>query len=1293
MATVVLQVAGAAIGGAIGGPFGAMVGRAAGALAGYSIDQKLFGSEQVIRGGRLDETRFLAANEGESIPRAYGRVRLGGQIIWATRFREVRTKKKSGGGKGGPKTTTETYSYYANFAIGICEGEIAHIGRIWADGTELDQTKHAIRLYHGTPDQLPDPLIEAKQGFGKAPAFRGTAYAVFENFPIADYGSRIPQISFEVIRSVAAVDREIRSVNLIPGATEFGYAPHLVASNHRGRHISENRHNLVAGSDWQASLDELQALCPNLESVNLVVAWYGDDLRAGNCSVEPRVTHHDLARASWSVSGAGRLAANRVSQVDGRAAFGGTPDDASLIAAIHDLKARGLKVTFYPFILMDVPAENGLPDPYGAAEQPAFPWRGRITCHPAPGEAGSPDETSGISTQIAGFLGLAQPGHFNTAGGSVTYSGPAGWCFRRMILHYAHLCELAGGVDGFLVGSELRGLTRLRNESGAFPFVDALKVLAGEVHAICGGETAISYAADWSEYFGYHPPGPDNDVLFNLDPLWADANIDFIAIDNYMPLADWHETGDPGLPDHHSLHDAEYLQANIQGGEGYDWYYASNTDRAAGIRTPITDGLGEAWIWAHKNLKDWWLNPHFERIGGSRAVTPSEWVPASKPFHFSELGCPAINRGANQPNVFVDEKSSESAVPHFSKRGRDDLLPLRFAEAHLAYWSGDHPDANAVNPVSGAYSGRMVTPSDISFWAWDTRPYPAFPEALETWSDGENWYRGHWLNGRLGTCPLDDLFRALFADLGLPQPQCELDGHLTGFVVKGGTSLRAVLEPLLATFNLSVGEQDGMLVIKGKDRLETLSIPEGDLVLEDGAPAVTEIHAGENTLPAKIITSHGEVESGYNSVTTTSRMLDTASEREMTIELPAVWSRDAAEAAATARLRDFWAARRTARFSLASKWLGLEAGDLVKLENGGLRQITSTSHGRVKVIEAAGFARFEEAASWKGATAAQAPSGLYAGAPQVAIMNLPLAQGEASPSPRLYAAAYGEPWSGGYVIEQSPGTSGFETVATVHASATFMELLEPLPPGPAGRWDHAASLHVRLYGSEPESLDRLLVLSARNALAVETQPGKFEILQFANAELAGPDEWVLSTLLRGQLGSEADVANGAEAGATAVLLDETLVPIPVPVAHTGLALNYRVTPAGDLPGSDNTVALTLACTALGSRPLSPVHLRIADAAGALEFTWIRRSRLEGDNWEIPDPPLDADSERYRITVLDEQETLMRQWEVTAPAASYSNTDRLADAGSLQAPVIFEVAQLASSGRAGPPARYVFTPEI
>ena len=54
-------------------------------------------------------------------------------------------------------------------------------------------------------------------------------------------------------------------------------------------------------------------------------------------------------------------------------------------------------------------------------------------------------------------------------------------------------------------------------------------------------DSKIGYAADWTEYFGYHPQDGSGDVFFHLDPLWADDNIDFVGIDNYMPLCDWRD--------------------------------------------------------------------------------------------------------------------------------------------------------------------------------------------------------------------------------------------------------------------------------------------------------------------------------------------------------------------------------------------------------------------------------------------------------------------------------------------------------------------------------------------------------------------------------------------------------------------------------------------------------------------------------------------------------------------------------------------------------------------------------
>ena len=58
----------------------------------------------------------------------------------------------------------------------------------------------------------------------------------------------------------------------------------------------------------------------------------------------------------------------------------------------------------------------------------------------------------------------------------------------------------AKGVDAFLLGSELKGLTRVRSASGVYPAVNALVSLAGEVKAIVGDDTVLTYGADWTEY-------------------------------------------------------------------------------------------------------------------------------------------------------------------------------------------------------------------------------------------------------------------------------------------------------------------------------------------------------------------------------------------------------------------------------------------------------------------------------------------------------------------------------------------------------------------------------------------------------------------------------------------------------------------------------------------------------------------------------------------------------------------------------------------------------------------------
>ena len=100
----------------------------------------------------------------------------------------------------------------------------------------------------------------------------------------------------------------------------------------------------------------------------------------------------------------------------------------------------------------------------------------RPASRPFPGAGGSPvrrrraspapsDKTAAAATQVAAFFGDGDARRLRRLGRDAS-AGPApsgDWGLRRMILHYAHLCAAAGGVDAFLIGSEMRGLTQVRS--------------------------------------------------------------------------------------------------------------------------------------------------------------------------------------------------------------------------------------------------------------------------------------------------------------------------------------------------------------------------------------------------------------------------------------------------------------------------------------------------------------------------------------------------------------------------------------------------------------------------------------------------------------------------------------------------------------------------------------------------------------------------------------------------------------------------------------------------------------
>ena len=227
--------------------------------------------------GKLNDLRVSSASYGRGIPVVWGTMRVTGNMFWATDFREKKVymtqkgkeksgslgKKKSKKGKAQPM-----YKYYANFAMGLCEGPVDEVIRIWADnnliynklnpsdkdlktpgfsqrnddentgkgsqksaagkkGSSGQSGRFAFRFYNGSEGQMPDPFMVQQEGAGNVPGYRGLAYLMFQDFALEDFGNRIPTITVELTTRAESRPMVLTMENMQPPeggwSTQFTY--------------------------------------------------------------------------------------------------------------------------------------------------------------------------------------------------------------------------------------------------------------------------------------------------------------------------------------------------------------------------------------------------------------------------------------------------------------------------------------------------------------------------------------------------------------------------------------------------------------------------------------------------------------------------------------------------------------------------------------------------------------------------------------------------------------------------------------------------------------------------------------------------------------------------------------------------------------------------------------------------------------------------------------------------------------------------------------------------------------
>lgn len=1325
MATLVLTAAVGSLG--LTG-FGLFAATLAATAIGSFIDNRLFATHQTVQneGPRLTEVHVSAASEGQPIKRLFGRARIGGNLIWTTNFREEKTvtTQTQGGGKGGGgssvTTETTTYTYFVSCAFAFCEGnDRATIGRIWADNRLMKTDDVTFRFYPGSQTQSKDSKIVAVEGAENTSAHRGVAYVVFEELDLTKFGNRVPQITAEIIVPLDDPDAEtlenlVESVNLIPatGEVAYGTTPQ-VKDDGFGNAVAENVHLKADETDFEFSIQDLKSLIPNTKNVNLVVSWFGTDLRMNSCDIEPRVEVKEgkvLEPDRWRVSNyyregapyweagsffgilfeaitgipAGAQSANEVSKIDvdgeQRPAFGGTPSDHTIVEAVQYMgDEQDLNVLFYPFLLMDIPSGNTLPDPYdgGSAGQPVYPWRGRITTS----DPDTIDGTATAQTEVNAFFGSVSASDFTVDGTTVDYTGdPDDKGYRRMVLHYAHLfAAIAGSMSdptkckAFYVGTEMRGITQTRRDgTGNYPGVAAFNTLINDVRAIFdnAGQThiEISYAADWSEYHSHRPDDGSGDVFFNMDPIWSNSNCDYIAIDNYMKLSDWRDGVDHddygsgndayGNPRATSIYDQNYLQGQIEGGEDYDYYYASDADRTNQTRTNIVDSAeGKHWVFRQKDMRNWWENQHFDRPGGTESGSPTSWTAESKRIVFSEYGCPAVDKGTNQPNVFYDPKSSESFLPYFSSGQRDDIIQRAYYEATVTYWRDNSP-------------AGMIDEEEMYAWTWDARPFPAFPYRTDFWSDGENWNLGHWLTGRVGVVPLGELVKAICAWVGFPEEDIDVTGLVgtntivRGYPIDGIMSPRSALQPLFSAYMFDGFESEGKLKFLLRANTPFSAIDLEDFVAGERDQGIYQINRLQETeLPATSSLSYYDEEKEYQVGTVGTRRQTTTSSVTVEIRFPIVLPPQFVRILSEIIIQESWAARQKMEFKLPLSKIAFDPGDgyIVDINGRNINfRMTGVNKGTELEVQAESIDTTIYDALVSGIGGNSVGDVSVPGRSILMFLDMPLVTGE---EPRPWApriAAYQDPFPPAVNVYED--TDSDLILRNQLFTASLMgRLVSPLPRGPHSVIDEGNIIQVDITDPNAQVLSETEdnVRNGANAIAIRTSNNDWEIIKFVNASLqAGSDiitkRYNLFRLFRGQLGSYSIMEDEIPAGQQVVFLDATSVAaLNIAESRKFDEISWRYGPNVYPTGSALYSTVEHTGQAVGQLPYPVADVQFFPQGSDVKFTWKRQTRFGGEDFESATVPLNEDEERYEIDLLDGSDVLIMTVETTSPEYTFT----------------------------------------
>ncbi len=556
--------------------------------------------------------------------------------------------------------------------------------------------------------------------------------------------------------------------------------------------------------------------------------------------------------------------------------------------------------------------------------------------------------------------------------------------------------------------------------------------------------------------------------------------------------------------------------------------------------------------------------------------------------------------------------------------------------------------------------------------------------------DGTNYDRGHWLNGRISSTTLAEIVAQLTARSGLERVDVShLYGLVTGYMIESVESCRQSLQPLMLAYSFDSASPGELLSFFSRGESAHWPIAEEQCVDLDGEPVLSFTRAPKAETAERVALTYVRADFDYLPGATEASLPGAAEPTTDQLALPIVLSEGEAEAIAGRALTEANVARESLGCTLPPSDLALVAGDVLAVERSG-----TTDYFRIDRIEDSGprqvtAVRVETGvyrASLVSETARRAPVLTNSGPVDAIFLDLPLLTGDENPV-WPYVAAARSPWSGPVAVYSASQDYGYRLDGTLRKPAVFGETLEPLASAVPGLWSEA-QLRVRLAVGKLESRSAADVLSGANVAALRYGgEGDWEVVQFRSAELVASREYVLSGLLRGQAGTDGIMPAVWPTGTRFLLLDGAASQIRLPAQARGTERHYRVGPDNRAYDDKSYGHYVEVFDGVGLRPYRPVHLAASRLAnGTVAVTWLRRTRIDGDNWNAPDVPIGEEAETYLVKVWREG-AVVREETVSSTRYAYLAADQAADGGSTA--IDFDVAQVSARFGPGPFERIHF----